>query len=401
MGSGKTSWSMQYINEHTDENVLYITPYLSELEEHFNVHENDLEQRPRPHAIRPFTIPQRTSKTKLENIETFLGYGRDIASTHALFKRFNVACKQQLERTPYTLILDEAVTPVEQFVLPHKDDMKYLEKHKAIQIDNVTGQVHWIEDVENLDTRYNDIYELAIDHRLFRVDGSFYVWQYPPEIFTLFDKVFVMTYLFDGSLLKYYFDLHGISYTNKCIVNDSGKYTLADYRKPDKTAIKERLHVYDGKMNSNFKQRRTTFSSNYFKNSTKHKPEITQVRNNLINLFQNQYNAKSTETMWTTFKDSKHLLSGKGYTNGFVPCNARATNEFSDRKYLAYCLNLFMQPEICKYFTTKGIDVNQDLWALSEMVQWIWRSAIRNGQDVYLYIPSERMRTLLLQWLAD
>lgn len=392
---------MQYINEHTSENILYITPYLRELDEHFNVCEEELQQRPRPHADKPFTIPQRTSRTKLENIETYLGYGRDIASTHALFKRFNPACKEQLKKTPYTLILDEAVTPVEQFILPHKDDMLFLQQNNHIAIDNATGQVNWLGDIDGLDTRFNDIYQLANDHRLFQVDKTFYIWQYPPEIFTLFSKVYVMTYLFDGSLLKYYFDLHNICYTSKCIVRDDDKYALADYRKPDKTAIRERLHIYNGNLNTNFKQRQNTFSANYFKNKKQHKVEIAQVRNNLINLFKHKYKAKSNEAMWTTFKSSKHMLAGKGYTNGFVSCNARATNEFSDRRYLAYCLNLYMQPEISKYFNTKNVEVNQDLWALSEMLQWVWRSAIRNGEDIYIYIPSARMRVLLFDWLND
>ena len=31
MGTGKTSWSMQHVNENEFENVLYITPFLSEV----------------------------------------------------------------------------------------------------------------------------------------------------------------------------------------------------------------------------------------------------------------------------------------------------------------------------------------------------------------------------------
>lgn len=40
-------------------------------------------------------------------------------------------------------------------------------------------------------------------------------------------------------------------------------------------------------------------------------------------------------------------------------------------------------------------------WALSEMIQWIWRSAIRDGEDIYIYIPSERMRNLLSDWIDE
>ena len=46
-------------------------------------------------------------------------------------------------------------------------------------------------------------------------------------------------------------------------------------------------------------------------------------------------------------------------------------------------------------------EIDENKYALSEMIQWIWRSAIRNGEDIYIYIPSRRMRDLLLEWLND
>ncbi len=36
-----------------------------------------------------------------------------------------------------------------------------------------------------------------------------------------------------------------------------------------------------------------------------------------------------------------------------------------------------------------------------EMVQWIWRSAIREGNPINIYVPSSRMRSLLQRWLND
>jgi len=47
------------------------------------------------------------------------------------------------------------------------------------------------------------------------------------------------------------------------------------------------------------------------------------------------------------------------------------------------------------------VDVREDEAALSTMVQWIWRSAIRDGEEVWIYIPSKRMRSLLIAWIRD
>ena len=45
--------------------------------------------------------------------------------------------------------------------------------------------------------------------------------------------------------------------------------------------------------------------------------------------------------------------------------------------------------------------VDEDGYALSEMIQFIWRSAIRNNEPIYCYIPSKRMRDLLQGYIDN
>ena len=54
-----------------------------------------------------------------------------------------------------------------------------------------------------------------------------------------------------------------------------------------------------------------------------------------------------------------------------------------------------------KLLAQKESNMDQTLYALSEMVQFIWRSRIREGKEIVLYIPSKRMRELLKEWLED
>jgi hypothetical protein len=105
--------------------------------------------------------------------------------------------------------------------------------------------------------------------------------------------------------------------------------------------------------------------------------------------------------IWTTFKDYKQKLSGGGYAKGFLPSNSRATNAYKDRTCLAYCLNRFIDPLIVKFFEKHNVTVSENEYALSEMLQFIWRSAIREGKEINVYIPSKRMRDLLIQWIKD
>lgn len=82
-----------------------------------------------------------------------------------------------------------------------------------------------------------------------------------------------------------------------------------------------------------------------------------------------------------------------------MACTARATNEYRDRHKCAYLINIYMDPFIRNFFTNRGINPDQDLFALSELIQWLFRSAIRQGEPIKLYIPSQRMRELLEDWL--
>ena len=77
----------------------------------------------------------------------------------------------------------------------------------------------------------------------------------------------------------------------------------------------------------------------------------------------------------------------------------RATNAYRRRDCLAYCVNIYYTPLQKNYFQEQGVEVREDMYALSEMIQWVWRSAIRDGMDIWIYIPSRRMRELFQNWL--
>ena len=53
------------------------------------------------------------------------------------------------------------------------------------------------------------------------------------------------------------------------------------------------------------------------------------------------------------------------------------------------------------YFAERGYTIDNDKLATSEMVQWLWRSRLRDGKEIWLYLPSSRMRRLLYKWVKD
>ena len=110
---------------------------------------------------------------------------------------------------------------------------------------------------------------------------------------------------------------------------------------------------------------------------------------------------QTVQTQEGLWKDYKKKLQGKGYTRGFLSINMRATNEYRDRTSVAYIANRYMNPVIKNFFVNHNIDVDEDGFALSEMLQFIWRSAIRDGKEIWIYVPSMRMRNLLKQWINN
>ena len=79
----------------------------------------------------------------------------------------------------------------------------------------------------------------------------------------------------------------------------------------------------------------------------------------------------------------------------------RATNDYAGRTNLAYLINRHLNPGLVQFMKSNDIEMNADLFAVSEMIQWVWRCRIRymDGTKVKLFVPSKRMRDLLGKWL--
>ena len=157
------------------------------------------------------------------------------------------------------------------------------------------------------------------------------------------------------------------------------------------------LHILDADSLNEIGDDYYALSMSWFE---KDKRNVEQLRRNIYNCVNNVWgDIPADRKLWGSYSGSTNKIKGKGYTKSFLAFNAKATNKYRSRDYIAYIANLFMNVNEKKYYQAHGIQVDEDLYALSIMVQWIWRSAIRDGGEVYLYIPSRRMRTLLTNWI--
>lgn len=393
MGSGKTSWAIQYMNENPDNPYIYITPYLEEVER-------------LKHSCQSINMkdPQHKGIGKQDDFHNMLIKKETIASTHTLFRMSNKTTNELIRYGNYTLILDEVMDVIEELHIKPKD-IEIMIKSELITIDE-DGIITWDQTKEDYDTRYNDIKLMASNKTLIYHSNTVFIWNFPAEIFRSFKEVYILTYFFEGQIQKYYYDLYNIKYEYHTVIGEYGNYQLK------KLESASECREYDNKrhlktlINICKYEKINAIGDDYYALSfswydKKSKDAIKSLKNNMYNFLKNMNKTDADHRMWTTFKKARHKLKGSGYSNGFVPFNKRAVNKYRERDVIAYCVNVFMRPIIKSYLLDKDIVINEDAYALSEMLQWIWRSAIRDNKEINIYIPSKRMRELLEEYLES
>lgn len=387
MGKGKSSAAINYINSTESERYIIITPYLDEVER-YKTNCQD----------KHFKEPIRRQGSKLRDIKDLIKKGYNIVSTHALFQKFDEETISLCKALDYTLIMDEVAEVVQQYEITEDDINILLDRYCDY---DERGKLIWREDQQNYCGKFSEVKNLCNLGGLTIVRNKILMWLFPIQAFKAFNKIFILTYLFDVQIQKYYYDYYNIEYNYLHIVGDN----ISDFRfsfeadeKVQNNSYANMIHILDNEKLNIIGDYKTALSKSWY-DKYKGSEVLKQLKNNVSNYFRHIRNDNSKDNIWTTFKDYKSFISGKGYTKGFVPINMRATNLYKDRSSLAYLVNIYLNPMIKGFFQDHEIIIDEDGYALSEMLQWIWRSAIRDGNEIFIYIPSKRMRHLLVEWI--
>jgi hypothetical protein len=418
-GSGKTSWAIQHINALPDDTkIIYITPFLTEVQ---RIMDSCREKY--------FSQPDKRlgAGSKLTHLISLVSKGCNIVSTHALFRNITDELIASLKAYNYVLFLDEVFQTVDKFEFTSNDQSEYdidkitkqdvdsLIAKGYISIDKDDYSVKWLDN-DNLLSWYIPLKRLADRGLLFFVSGSLLLWSFPIEVFRegIFSKIYIMTYMFEAQLQSYYYNYFDIQYIKyHAYLDINGKYKISKTVNLDKELqwknnIKEKIHIIDNpKLNrigdihyDNLgRPYKSALSVNWYNNN---KELLPVIKKNVINFYVNIVHSKAGDILWTCFKeDAVKIKSPHVSIKNWLAINARSINEYGDRHNVAYLVNRYLDIFYEKFFDKKGIVINHDLFALAEMIQWVWRSAVRNNDDITLYIPSKRMRTLLIRFLNN
>ncbi len=398
MGSGKSSAAIRYMNENPTERFIYITPYIKEA---------DRIQRACTHCnfARPSDKIPEYGFSICGHTAALIKDGRNISTTHQAFRFYTKEMLHDIKEQGYILLVDENIDMMEEMKL-NLGDLEmciaagYVKRDGdriTLARDDYAGGMKELKQFFGL-LRSRDLMCLS------DTDSSMlYYWVLPKDLFTAFKDVIIMTYLFDGQEIHHFLRLNELQYTFIHVDRDERGFFFTNSKGyvPEYTkSLRKKIHILDNeKLNAIGKH--THSLSHSWCSKSGGNAAITQLKKNIYNFFHNYTKAKGSERMWGSFANARGKLRGEGYTKSFVSFNERATNEYSSRTTLVYAVNVYMNVPKKLYFQSHGIDVNEDVYALSTMVQWIWRSAIRNGNDIEIYIPSRRMRTLLINWMDE
>lgn len=400
MGSGKSQSAISYMNAHPEKRFIYLTPYCNEAA-------RIRKACPALHFIEPGIGAEGREIPKVAHTRSLLSAGKNVASTHAAFCLYSDDMIPLIQQHGYTLIIDESLSVISD-VTEDPGDIYMLEKAGFIK--QVEGQDYYtIGDDPYTGKKMKDLFDICERNCLIKLSDSdevglghsFYCWELRPNILQAFSEVFILTYLWDGQEIKYFLDLHGIDYDFIGIRKEDDHYEFADAMEyyPSYIAnLSDMIAIFDHDASNAIGNDRYALSASWYKRADAH--SLERIKKNMYNFTRYYCQAKTSQALYTCFKGSIPDLKSYGIGK-HLPCNMRATNEYRTCTVLSYPVNVFTNPFKKRYLSTDEQPFNEDLYALSMMIQWIWRSAIRDGHPIRIYVPSLRMRTLLSNWIQQ
>lgn len=432
MGNGKTYATLRYIEQQvlddSKNHWIYCTEYLDEIQ----IRTTD----ERSLCKELWRTPNDTDKTE-KLIELLLEPKVQlIAITHALLliASRNSYINQLIKAKGYNLFLDETIELITPYNKCKYGDFLIWHSENWFSMVDPLGKVVWTYDDKTSNGLSTSFDQLATDskkgtvHAHIRGSSVSLVNIEDEIIFNQFNRVILATYQLEYSLFDAYLRIKNIKKI---------KSSIECSKNNTKETIRGNITHYT-KHYDKFKNKK--LSSTWWNESGKgcaSVEDITLVSNTIRNIGNaNGCKGKPHLLGFTvpaervTKSTKARVVNPKGYptevcfmvessetdTEGnpkliksstkdkaistYIPCNARASEDYKQKVVMVHAYNRFPLVSITDYLTAKGIPYSHEVFALNELLQWLWRSAIRDNKPITVSILSDRMRDLFENWLV-
>lgn len=430
-GSGKTTGMIKYLG-HTGIRFIYVTPYINGMDDigtgiATNNTLTDLQQLALETGMykreeltgRVPKIPKRTFSKTADMLRLMMKEDNTIICTHQLFWQVTKHRKfwELAKRNGYVLVIDEEPTLFRDYNFCVDDIEAYLmgsiDGNEPILLVDENGKLTW----NTKKSKYSKGYFAPIKKEArtgtLYLNGRKLRSKLPLDRFDAFPTIYLMTYRYEFSVFRVQWDKTwpdnpGVYWHFEGDELVEGKSQMDRERAEN---IKRRLQICTKEKNYPYgvgKKGHYTYSHEWYKKATdKDFEEIVRC----IQLYvKNRATGKPvrldrSKIIWTTFKDYKEKIvaADKGAdhflqkgVDSFLPLNMRATNDYLDKNVVIFLVDRHLGS------AEEGISGNE--WALSELLQFLFRTSLRledSEEKVYVWVPSERMRGLLVKWLEE
>jgi hypothetical protein len=396
MGSGKTTYIFDMMRRNPQARYLYISLFLDEVGDG-NRGIGGRVQQTLPEL--DFKMPRNIGDGKLEYLKGLVRSGNNISSTHALFGIFDEEVVDLLVDNNYTLVIDEAVDCIGEYGEVNEHDIRDMLNAGMVSVGS-NNKLSWNEEkYPEHNGKYGEVREYCRLESLYLFRDKVLIWEYPPKLLQSLGQVFIVSYLFEGSVMSCWMKANGIDYSkvDNTSIGLSSEVEL-------KQVVRDNLQILRStKLDKEYTER--SFGVNWFKTASQ--GDFDMVKSAMEQCVKNT-GCRAGEVFWTCFKAYRAKIAGRGYSkpakgglDPFLPCNTKATNNYRDYKLCMYPININKRPTEISYLSERGVEFNKDLYALSEMIQFIWRGCIRKGEPMKVLVASKRMRKLLEDWLNE
>ena len=393
MGSGKTLGIIKWMLSNPNNKYLYISPMLTEVEQRI----------PEACEALEFTFPTTGEhKTKSLHLLELLTDGCNISFTHSLFSELSKRHLEQIARHNYVLIIDEEVSLIEPYQGRYKKgDIISLEEAGHIKVDEDNlGKVEWLWKEMSEDTQYSGLQRLCSIDMLYcsKRNREMMVTQLPMSLVESSKRTIILSYLFKGSVMESFLKLKGIEVVD---------FTEVELLKDTKQVMLEARELITLCSTTATNAVKNYSMSSTWYSTTANKDQLKKLSSAIRSVYRK---VGKDDLLLTLPKDNASRESKRSVVHPninlegvFLYCGARATNDYASKSVALHAYNRYVNLVVKSYLQDYGLELDaipdDDQFALSEMIQWIWRTRIRENKPIDLYILPKRMESLFKQWL--
>jgi hypothetical protein len=392
-GSGKTTSMIEGFQQ--DRKYLVIVPELTEVDRVIEGSKSVPFQQ--PHAN------DNDAGTKTQSLENLVLNGINIVATHKLHENLVPLAKDGL-LDDYDIIIDEVPDVVKQVAekSPTSVEEFYVDAGYML-VDQGTGLVtptlKWWSNKDHVkDTLERKIFGHAVSGCLYLLEGKFFIWAMPRELLTAGRTTTILTYKSEGSMLSAY--LRKLNVPVK-VANDNHQENT--FRREaaeliticDIPALSKLKLSYTGQFKGLNDDQYCQTVVTALKNLRGRQLKGVPPENILITCIKKGWYKNDKEKVAGPFASGSKLFKGAKW----IANTTRGTNDHAHCSHLIYLHDQNINPFVARWLGDSSQEF-KDAYALTELIQWVWRSRVRKGQPITLYIPSPRMRRLMEEWLS-